>query len=105
MQAEVEVCSPRETDSCYVTVQGAVHFSEAHDLKRQLIGAVRGGRSDLVVDISEVSFMGGEGLSALLCARREAEQAGGQLSLVRPREPVLGVFRVTGLTRVFTFLD
>jgi anti-sigma B factor antagonist len=105
MHTELDVCSPRETDSCYVTVQGAVHFSEAHDLKRQLFGALRAGRSDLVVDISGVSLISCEGLAALLSARREADRLGGQLSLVPPREPALGVFRVTGLMRLFTFLD
>ena len=102
METEVEVRSPREMETCLVTVEGEVHFSEAQELEHRLLAAVRAGRSDLLVDISGVSFISCEGLAALLRTRREAEGAGGQLWLVPPSEPVLGVFRVTGLTGLFT---
>ena len=82
-------------------VQGEVHFLETAELESHIRVALEVGCSDLVVDISGVSFLTSEGLGALLRARREARRLGGDLRLTTPPEPVLGIFRATALTRVF----
>ncbi len=99
MQIRVEHTGNNET--CLLWVYGEVHFLEAGELEQRLLAALEAGCTDLVVDISGVSFLTSEGLGALSRARREARRLGGELRLTAPPEPVLGVFRATGLTTVF----
>ena len=56
----------------------------------------------LVVSLEHVGFLDSSGLSALVSAMKGIEETGGELVLICRDEPVLKVFTVTGLDRVFT---
>lgn len=46
--------------------------------------------------------MDSSGLSVLVAAMKRMREAGGELAIACPNEPILKVFTVTGLDRVFT---
>jgi anti-sigma B factor antagonist len=54
-----------------------------------------------VIGLEGVGFLDSSGLSALVASMKEMEEAGGDLAIVCTRDPVLRVFIVTGLDRVF----
>jgi anti-sigma B factor antagonist len=58
-------------------------------------------RRDLVIDLSEVSFVDSSGLGVLVRALKQTREAGGQLTLVIRSEQTLKLFSITGLDRAF----
>jgi anti-sigma B factor antagonist len=56
----------------------------------------------LVLDLTEVDFIGSAALSALVEARREADEAGIAMALVATRRVTLLPLELTGLARVFS---
>ena len=56
----------------------------------------------IVLDLSEVSFMGSSGLASLLRASRRAEELGGSLVLRAPSRAVRDLLEMTHLTDRFT---
>ena len=59
-----------------------------------------GSRRDVVVDMTQVSFMDSTGIGALVSGRRRLAD-GAQLRLVCTQPNVVKLFSLTGLTKVF----
>ena len=59
---------------------------------------------NVVVDMSQVSFMDSTGIGALVSARRRLAE-GAQLRLVTTQPNVVKLFALTGLTKVFPIFD
>jgi len=57
--------------------------------------------SALVLDLTEVDFLGSAALSVLVDARRKADQHGVELGVVAARRVTLLPLELTGLTRIF----
>jgi anti-sigma B factor antagonist len=60
---------------------------------------------DIVLDLSEVTFMGSSGLASLLRASRRATELGGSLVLRQPSRAVRDLLEMTHLTDRFTIAD
>ncbi len=88
-----------------LAVGGEVDLATAPQLRRRLIELVNGGCRDLVVDLSKVGFIDSTGLGVLVGARRRIKEAEGDLVLVVPQDTIRALFRVTGLTEIFTIVD
>ncbi|HEY4453582.1 MAG TPA: STAS domain-containing protein [Pseudonocardiaceae bacterium] len=56
----------------------------------------------MVLDLTEVDFIGSAALSALVVARRGADEAGIAMALVATRRVTLLPLELTGLARVFS---
>jgi anti-sigma B factor antagonist len=82
-------------------VDGEVDLSTAPTLRSHIDELIHDGVRRLVVDLERVGFMDSSGLSALVTARKRILEADGEIALVCTQEPVLKVFTVTGLDRVF----
>ena len=64
----------------------------------------QGAGRNLVVDMTEVSFMDSTGIGALVSGRRRLAD-GAQLRLVCTQPNVVKLFTLTGLTKVFPIFD
>lgn len=82
--------------------QGEVDIYTAPTLKEHIASALDEGDPGLVIDLSGVGFMDSSGLGVLVGALKRVNDAGGSLRLVCPEGGVLKVFRITGLTKVFS---
>ena len=89
-------------DLTVVSVKGEVDLYTAPSLKESVADLVTSGRSKIAVDLGEVEFMDSTGLGVLIGALRRCREAGGSLTLIAPREPVLKVLAITGLDKVFS---
>jgi anti-sigma B factor antagonist len=99
MDAEVPV--RREGGCTIVEVAGEIDVHSAPQLHQALSEAVAAGVLCLVVDLEAVEFMDSSGLGVLVGALKRTRSQGGSLHLVCSRQPILKLFRVTGLTEVF----
>ncbi len=77
-----------------VSLAGELDMATAVGLADWLV-SVAG--SDVVVDLSGLSFVDSTGIAALAQARGLIEQAGSELRLTRPQRPVERVLEIVGL--------
>lgn len=80
-----------------VAPRGEIDVMTAPQLGRRLLCLADEGKTRLVVDLSNVTFMDSTGIGVLLNALRGLRQRKGGLVLVCPTERVLRPFQVTGL--------
>jgi anti-sigma B factor antagonist len=85
-------------DRTHVVVpNGEVDALTAPQLGRRLLELADDGKTDVVVDLSGVTFMDSTGIGVLLNALRALAARHGRLVLVCPTKKVLRPFEVTGL--------
>lgn len=75
------------------------HTTEQLD---QAVDAALASGTELVLELSGVTFIYSAGLRSLIRAQRRAEDAGGSLVLRSPRPSTLRVLEITGLTDELT---
>jgi len=74
------------------------------DLKTQMLNLFDEGKSQLVVDLSEVRFVDSSGLGALVSGFKNASARSGNLKLCGLQPQVKSMFELTRLHRVFEIL-
>jgi anti-sigma B factor antagonist len=84
-----------------VAVEGEIHVSTAPEFSALLNATVEGGRTSLVLDLTDVMFIDSTGLSVLLNALRQVTHAGGQMAVVCSNPTVLRLFEITRLDTTF----
>jgi len=80
-----------------VAPHGEVDALTAPRLGRRLLGLADEGKTRLVVDLSNVTFMDSTGIGVLLNALRQLRSRKGGLVLVCPTERIMRPFQITGL--------
>lgn len=71
------------------SVLGEIDLAGAPTLRSKGRRAIGEGHSKLAVDMSSVDLLDSVGLGVLIGLRRRAREAGGQMVLAGPRDPVL----------------
>ena len=84
-----------------VAVAGEIHASTAPQFSVRLNTAIDAGRTLLVLDLTDVTFIDSTGLSVLLNALRRLTRAGGAMALVCSNPTVLRLFEITKLDTTF----
>ncbi|MDD2724868.1 MAG: STAS domain-containing protein [Methylovulum sp.] len=77
---------------------------DAHNsagLKAELLQRVEQGGEPIIVQLEQVRFIDSSGLGALLSGHKQAVAKSGRLILVNIQPPVLAMFEITRLNRVF----
>lgn len=88
-------------DHTVVHLGGEIDVYTAPFVREKLDEQIQAGRTDLVVDLSDVTFLDSTGLGVLVGRLKFARTHGGSLRLVGTAERVLRVFAITGLDKVF----
>ncbi|MEU9047007.1 MULTISPECIES: STAS domain-containing protein [unclassified Kitasatospora] len=81
-----------------VRANGEIDLDTAPSLRRALAAALESHR-EVVLDLSEVTFMDCAGLGALVHARNEADRRGARLALRGAGRRVVRLLKLTGLHR------
>ena len=84
-----------------IDVQGEIDMYTAPRLRELLIDLVSRGSYQLVVNLGKVGFLDSTGLGVLVGGLKRVRAHDGSLDLVCTQQPILRIFRVTGLTEVF----
>ena len=89
-------------DSSYViSLTGEVDLYTAPELKQQLLDVIGEGAKEVVVDLSDTTFIDSTTLGVLVGGVKRLRPNGGQVSLVCSDRNITKIFEITGLDRVF----
>ena len=84
-----------------VAISGQVDLATAPALKERMLELVTGGHDHLVCDLTSTEFLDSTALGALVSVLKRLKTKGGEMRLVCTSPPILKVFDITGLDRVF----
>jgi anti-sigma B factor antagonist len=84
-----------------VNVAGEVDLYSAPELKAHVIDAIERGKTRIVVDLTDTTFIDSTTLGVLVGARKRLREQDGTLAIVCPDPDKVGLFEMTGLDRVF----
>jgi anti-sigma B factor antagonist len=89
----------RDDRVAVVRVAGDIDMSTTPELTERALPVAETGPPGMVVDLSDVSFMGAAGLHVLEGLQEALRHRGGELAVVAPGGIALRVLEVTGLDR------
>ena len=89
-------------DRAVVRVTGYVDVTTAASLRNELAGLIQADTSDIVVDLTQVTFLDSTGIGVLVGALKRIRETGGRMELALDDARVLRILRVAGLNQAFT---
>src|SRR5664279_2736328 len=92
-------------DWVVVHVSGEIDVYSAPVLRERLDSNIRDGHHQLVVDLSDVTFMDSTGLGVLVGRLKLVRMRQGTIVLAGLRDRVRKVFSLTGLDKVFAIYE
>ncbi|NNM47100.1 anti-sigma factor antagonist [Knoellia koreensis] len=98
---DLSVSSTERGASTVVHVAGEIDVYTAPLLREVLDKQIAAGRTDLVVDLEQVTFMDSTGLGVLVGRLKLVRGQNGSLRIVSAQDRILKVFKITGLDKVF----
>ncbi len=98
---ELDIKVDRAQSVCTMTLVGEVDVYTAPKVKEELVSAIEGGCSNVIIDMQGVGFIDSSGLGVLVSALRRARERDGAVRIVCTRDNILKIFRITGLDKVF----
>ena len=106
MAMEFEITDRKvDHDTHVVSVAGEIDLFTAPEFKQRMSQLIDAGRSRLVVDLTETTFIDSSSLGVLIGAHRRLKSRGGQLVVASSTEAIVKTFRITGLDGVFKLVD
>ena len=94
-----------DADTHVVAVAGEIDLFTAPEFKQRVSAPIDEGRTHVVVDLTETTFIDSSSLGVLIGAHRRLKQRGGRLVVACDSEAIVKTFRITGLDSVFTIVD
>jgi anti-sigma B factor antagonist len=85
-----------------VAVAGEIDLFTAPELKAVLSEAVEAGRTRIVVDLTETTFLDSTALGVLIGAVKRLRSRDGVLTIVNTDANIAKTFEITGLDQIFT---
>jgi len=90
-----------EGEHAVIAIKGELDAYTAPGLEEQVTKLLGDGVRTIVLDLGDTGFLDSSGLRAILTSQRRLTEAGGELRLQRPSEPVTRLLEITGLTDHF----
>jgi anti-sigma B factor antagonist len=84
-----------------IALKGEFDLSNARKLDLAVDEAINAGARDFIVDLSEVDFLDGATMHALVRGWKQVARRNGRFVLVAPPNPIWRLFVLTGLSRTF----
>jgi anti-sigma B factor antagonist len=103
MAVDFEITDRKVDDDTHVlAVTGEIDLFTAPEFKQRMSALIDAGRSRVVVDLTETTFIDSSSLGVLIGAHRRLKLRGGALLVVCDSEAIAKTFKITGLDGVFT---
>ena len=84
-----------------VTLEGSVTVPKTEDLKSFMMQRIESGATEILIDLSKVSYIDSSGISILLNILQAVRKNSGDVRLVGLSDRINGIFRNIGLHHVF----
>ncbi len=94
-----------DSETHVIELGGEVDLYTAPEFKERLVELIESGKSKIVVDLSEATFIDSTTLGVLVGGVKRLRPAGGSLALVCSDQNITKIFEITGLDRVFPIYD
>ena len=94
-----------DSDRHVVAVRGEIDLFTAPELKQKLTDAIEGGKSRIVVDLTDTTFLDSTALGVLIGAVKRLRSRDGALVIVNVDQNIAKTFEITGLDQIFTILS
>ena len=88
-----------------IALKGSATMADTEILQQQLQQLAERPEAVLILDLSELDFIGANGIHAFLIGRAESEMHHGQIRLVHPSPDVKHMLELTRLTEIFPIFD
>src|ERR1700754_2210970 len=95
---------PIDAERHVVAVRGEIDLFTAPELKQVLTEAIEGGKTRMVVDLSETTFLDSTALGVLIGAVKRLRSREGALAIVNTDANIAKTFEITGLDQIFTIV-
>ena len=99
---EAETISPTTS---LVVLHGQADLHTAPELRDKVAAAIDEGAQNLVVDLTDATFIDSMTLGVLLGAVKRLRPSGGQMRIVVSSSSIRRIFEITLLDRVFTLCE
>jgi anti-sigma B factor antagonist len=93
---------PLHGELMVIKLQGEVDLYAAPDLKEHVNSAIEGGKTLLILDLSEATFIDSTTLGILVSGMKRLRPRGGRLAVLCPDPTMAKIFDITGLNRMFS---
>ena len=84
-----------------VAPAGEIDAATVNQLRTHLLALIETGKTQLVLDLTNVSFIDSTGLGVLVAAHKRARAAGGYIRIAMAKPIVLQLFKLTALDMLF----
>jgi anti-sigma B factor antagonist len=88
-----------------VAVTGEIDLFTAPEFKQRVSAPIDDGRTRVVVDLTDTTFIDSSSLGVLIGAHRRLRRMNGALTIVCSNDAIVKTFRITGLDGVFTIVS
>lgn len=104
-EAPFQVESERSEGEGRLRLVGEFDLATAARVEAEAERLIAAGSGTLVLDLTGLSFIDSSGLRVIVVLQQRSAEEGWQLELVPPGEPVMKVFRISGLEDRLHFRD
>jgi len=87
-----------------VSLAGRFDAHEVDSFNEQLLAKIDSGESHIGVDLAGVNFLDSTALASLTSGMKRCREAGGDLVLMNPSDPVRVILELTRLDRAFAII-
>jgi anti-sigma B factor antagonist len=101
IQVDLSITRADHGNQTVVHLGGEIDVYTAPLVREKLDEQIQGGRTQLVVDLTDVTFLDSTGLGVLVGRLKLTRTRGGAMRLVGTDDRVLKVFSIPGLDKVF----
>ena len=95
---------PVDDETHIVAVAGEIDLFTAPEFKQRVSAPIDAGRTHVIVDLAETTFIDSSSLGVMIGAHRRLLRLDGSLVIVCENDAIVKTFRITGLDSVFTLV-
>src|ERR1700712_12013 len=95
---------PVDPETHVVAVSGEIDLFTAPEFKQRVSAPIDEGRTRVIVDLTDTTFIDSSSLGVLIGAHRRLRRLDGSLVIVVSNDAIVKTFRITGLDGVFTIV-
>jgi anti-anti-sigma factor len=100
-----EIRSELDDDGARLTLSGELDLATVPRVEEAVASVLARGATRVVVDLSRLGFVDSSGLRMFITLNDRSGSEGWTLGLIRPSEPSLTVFEITGAEQNLPFID
>lgn len=94
-----------DADTHVVAVTGEIDLFTAPEFKQRVSAPIDEGRTQVIVDLTDTTFIDSSSLGVLIGAHRRLRRLESKLVIVCSKDAIVKTFRITGLDGVFTIVE